>query len=402
MSDELEFGQPRETDVPSLTRVVAQAFGHSQADAEQWLRDRVTMAEARVLRLGDEVVATAFRVPMGMFVGGVSVPQVGIAGVAVAPEARGRGLARRIMTETLRDMRSRGEHVSTLYSAAHPLYRSIGYESGGHLYKVRLPAGMIRSDDRGRGWRPYTPNDEVALKSCAGARASHVTGALDRGPYVWQRVFEPKQGLVEVFVADSEDGGIEAYCVYRIDRTPGGERLGSAAGWWMDVVDLGYAGGRGLDRLLGFLQGFSSVVGEVRFAEGPNAPLLDRLDDRRFGIEVHDTWMLRVVSLDALTLRGYPTGLQATVGLRVHGDVLEDGVLTCVLEVSGGRGRLRKPTGQEPLLDLHMRDLATLYTGMHSASQLVMAGRLEGCRDMIELADAAFTATGGPCMFDFF
>ena len=402
MDDGLEYGVVEELDAGAAARVLYQAFGNTPEIAERWLREQVTMSEVRVLRGGREVMAGAVRIPMGTFLGGVSVPQIGIAGVGVTPDARGRGLARRIMREMLLEMRERGEHVSTLYSAMHPLYRSLGYETAGHGYRVRVPAGMIQSRDRGRGWRASTPEDESAIKACAAERARLVTGALDRGPDMWRRIFKPRQGSPESFVADAEGGGIEAYCIYRIDQNAATQGLGTAAGWQMHVIDFGYIGERGLDRLLGFLQGFSSVVGEIVFDESPNAPLLDRLGDRRFAIAVRETWMLRVVSLQSLAARGYPAGLRASIGFRIADSLLETNERPVVLEISDRKGKLRDAKPDEPVLELTERDLATLYTGMHSASQLANAGGLRGPADLIELADSAFAATGGPCMFDSF
>ncbi len=62
----------------------------------------------RLLREGGTDVACALRVPMGQFFGGRSVAMMGVAGVAVAPEARGRGLATRVMQEVLREAREEG------------------------------------------------------------------------------------------------------------------------------------------------------------------------------------------------------------------------------------------------------------------------------------------------------
>ncbi len=175
MADGIEFGTIEDRDVDAASHLLYQSFGNTPEIAEGWLREQVTMSEARVLRKGGNIVAVAVRMPMGIFLGGVSVPQVGIAGVGVAPDARGQGLGHRIMREVLSEMQARGEHVSTLYSAMHPLYRSLGYETAGHNYRIRVPAGMIESDDRGQGWRAFTSADEVALKACAKARARLVT-----------------------------------------------------------------------------------------------------------------------------------------------------------------------------------------------------------------------------------
>ena len=64
----------------------------------------------------------------GHFFGGRSVPALGIGGVAVAPEARGRRVAERLVVEVLREFRQKGFAISTLFPATVPVYRRCGYE----------------------------------------------------------------------------------------------------------------------------------------------------------------------------------------------------------------------------------------------------------------------------------
>ena len=401
-ADDLSYAIAEEGDIAEACLVISRAFAHPPEDAEIWIRERATLEQTRVLRLDGRAVATAIRIPMGMYLGGRSVPHVGVAGVAVSPEVRGRGLARRLMRDLLGEMRDRGEHISTLYSAMHPLYRSMGYETAGHLYRVRIPAGLIESADRGLGWRAATDRDRPAIKACAASRASVVSGALDRGSYVWHRVFEPKAGKTEAFVAEDERGGVEAYCVYRIERTPEDDGLGNASGWQMAVTDFAYQSARGLDRLLGFLSGFSSVVGVIELADSPASPLLRRLPDRRFAVAVKDSWMLRLVEpMGALSSRAYPSAISGSIGFAVE-DPVFGASKPFVLDIDGGRASCRAARDDDPVLRVSIGDLATIFTGLHSASQLTMVGLLEGPEPAIELADAAFAYAGGPCMFDFF
>ena len=60
--------------------------------------------------------------PFGQFFGGRSVRAGGVAGVAVAPEARGRGHAQRVMRASIADQRVRGEANSILDPATTSLY----------------------------------------------------------------------------------------------------------------------------------------------------------------------------------------------------------------------------------------------------------------------------------------
>lgn len=66
---------------------LGQAFGHLAA----WIDYACDGAPA----------ASLVRVPVGQRFGGRSVPMLGIAGVAVPPERRGGGLARRLMADAI-------------------------------------------------------------------------------------------------------------------------------------------------------------------------------------------------------------------------------------------------------------------------------------------------------------
>lgn len=399
------FGPADESDLATAGIVLSRAFGFTPDGAAEWMRDKVTLPETRALRENGRVVATAMRVPMGAWLGGVSVPQIGIAGVAVAPEARGRGLAREIMRLCLLDMHDRGEHVSTLYSAMHPLYRGVGYDIAGHLFSMRVPAGMIASTDRGADWRPMAEGDLPGVKACANQRARHTPAALDRGPYVWQRVLQPKEGPAEAFVAEDESGHIEAYCVYRVHPRTDGPTAGNARGKVMDLVDFGYGSGRGLDRLLGFLRGFASVVGEIDLADHPSSPLLTRLPDRRYAVSVHDSWMLRIVDVaGALSARGYAPALSCEFVLRAHDPLIEANSAPLRVRIGSGTAAV-EPAGKSDASEavhLDIRHLAPLYTGAQSAGHLARLGMVRGPAESIAALDAAFACAGGPSMFDFF
>ncbi len=401
----LEFGPPTEADLPQMGLVLSRAFEPTPEDALEWVRDGVGLENARVLRENGAVVATSMRAPMGIWLGGRSVPQVGIAGVAVAPEARGRGLAREIMRHCLLEMANLGEPISTLYSAMHPLYRSVGYETAGHLFSARVPAGMIQSGDRGTDWRPLVEGDLPGVKACNRQRARFISGALDRGPYVWNWVLKPKAGPAEAYVAPDASGGIEAYCIYRVTPRTDGPTTGNARGKLMNLVDFGYINGSGLDRLMGFLRSFSSVVGEIDLADHPGSPLLSRLPDRRFAMNIHDPWMLRVVDVaGALEARGFAEAISCEFVLRVHDAMIEANNQPLHVRIDGGKAgiRMAKDAETSNAIDVDVRHLAPILTGAQGATQLASLGLVRGNESETAKLDAAIAWTGGPCMFDFF
>ena len=82
-----------------------------------------------VARLDGQLAACLTVLPFGQWFGGRRVPTGGVASVAVAPELRGRGVARALLSQALVAMRERGEVLSGLYPTTARLYRSMGWST---------------------------------------------------------------------------------------------------------------------------------------------------------------------------------------------------------------------------------------------------------------------------------
>ena len=78
----------------------------------------------RVLREGDEPVASLALVPMGQWFGGRSVPMTGISSVAVRPDRWRTGCATRLMRATLEEKTSRV--VEVIISSMKPWHLMLG------------------------------------------------------------------------------------------------------------------------------------------------------------------------------------------------------------------------------------------------------------------------------------
>lgn len=95
------------------------------------------------IRRGDRLVAHAglSRVPLS--VGGAAVPAVGLGGVAVAPDLRGQGLARRVVTAALEHARTMGPRYGLLFCRPPlvALYERIGWRLLAGDVHVEQPGG---------------------------------------------------------------------------------------------------------------------------------------------------------------------------------------------------------------------------------------------------------------------
>jgi predicted N-acetyltransferase YhbS len=206
----------QDTEVAAYSRLVALAFARTDDEAHAWTT-KLIRADLRVLahaaknpsapatpltiagiEADPNVVGGLLSIPMGQYFGGRSIPMVGVAGVAVAPESRGRGVATSLMKHFLSELAQNSVPLSGLYAASHRLYRSVGYEQAGHRFECRIPLLrlaelMSRRPALGTGliMRPIDAADREAIYDAYGSLGSASNGLLDRGPYVWGRIEQP-------------------------------------------------------------------------------------------------------------------------------------------------------------------------------------------------------------------
>src|SRR4051812_41792516 len=97
----LDLGEVREADWARLGDVLSHAFGFPAPDAQEWFA-RAGRDNLRALRRGQTVIGGLLEIPMGQYFGGRSVSTLGVAGVAIVGEERGRGVATQMMVSMLR------------------------------------------------------------------------------------------------------------------------------------------------------------------------------------------------------------------------------------------------------------------------------------------------------------
>src|SRR4051794_15158587 len=111
------------------------SFGPLPAEASEWWRTHFErmIAARRALGVfaGAELVATARLHQYQQLWGGRALPMAGIAGVVVAPEWRGRGVARLLVTASIDRAIELGDVVSVLFPAVVTPYRRLGWEVAG-------------------------------------------------------------------------------------------------------------------------------------------------------------------------------------------------------------------------------------------------------------------------------
>ena len=99
---------------------------------------------------------------------GRPVSMAGVSSVRVAPEYRGRGIGRRLMTALLDEIAARGDPLSALFAATMPLYRALGWELAGARDTVVIPGRSLLSLVPPDAAAEPDPQDPGRLPCCAG------------------------------------------------------------------------------------------------------------------------------------------------------------------------------------------------------------------------------------------
>ncbi|MBO2452760.1 GNAT family N-acetyltransferase [Actinomadura barringtoniae] len=374
-------------DLDAVLDARTRAFGYvPERDRASWLAFARTAVDAgRQLGgfEGDRLVATARVLAFGQWWHGREVSMGGVSGVTVAPEDRGRGAGREIVTAILHLAAERGDVVSALYPATTRIYRSLGWEHAGAQHRITLPAEALRTlSAEPVPVRRVGPDDAEEIVRVL---RDVYQGALDHGPVdAGAASWRLKLADERIYCYLAEDG----FLSYRW----------SADGASLDV-DRVVAGSERTSRALWAIVGSgSSVVETVSAYVDPYDPVLWSLAERYSDRFQRNQWMLRVVDAPAaFERRGYPAGVSAEVPLHVVDAQLPANSGSWRLVIKDGRGALERAGDDPAAVRMGIQGLSALYAGVRVAA-LRRSGMISGGDQA--LLGAAFEAA--PFMHDYF
>lgn len=392
MNELLPIEPEHESALSSIYRV---AFAiESDEQVARWLSfaDRKNV---RVFRRGDSVVGGFIEIPMGIFAGSRSVPTIGLAGVAVAAEARGTGVAKAMLSAWLRDLHAKRVATSVLYASTRALYRSVGYELAGTHTRGTVHIDALRSVGKRLGptdgtFEPITPADHEAIAAVYTEHTRAHTGRMDRGAYLWGRVFSFRGAPNHGWLLRGPSGP-RAWVTLR--QTDGPDDFKKVL-----VEDHFAVDHEALLRLAGFLSTFGAMAREITLG-GPCA-LWDLMPEHRADLRIVEPWLLRVIHVpSALARRGYPEGFEGTLRFAVDDPLLPENAGPWELTVRDARAEVTRVASAD--VTLSVRGLASLFTGYASPSRLRLLDDLRGPTAHDARLAAAF-AGNPPELGDFF
>jgi predicted acetyltransferase len=358
---------------------------------------------------GQDQVGTASFHDMRQWWHGRSLPMAGVAGVAIAPEARGRGVGKALMTALLSAMAERGYPISVLYPATTRLYRSLGWEIAGGYYRAEVPgrslSSLLPADPAAAAPRDAAAegNEPPALRRAGPADADEIiaalgavyAGALDCGPCT----FDPAS--VRRWLAGREIFGYLA---------PDGFLAYSWHGSSHEILVhvLQAASPQTVSALWGIVASHAALTERVRACIGPSDPITWLTREPDVSLRRHETWMLRLLDARAaIEGRGFPADARTRLALALADPQLPANAGLHTLTVADGAGSLiRSETGatsqspSAPPVRLGPRGFAALFAGvpMVTLRRAGLAADGDGAADAA--LDCAFAAQ--PYLLDYF
>jgi predicted acetyltransferase len=329
---------------------------------------------------------------------GQPVKMAGVAGVKVAPEHRGRGIGRALMTEMLRLVDERGYSLSALYPATMPIYRSLGWELAGAAHQFTVPARsllMLRAPDEAAGGggaahrdvpvRRATPADAATVIKVVGDshRAARAAGPMTRDESTTRQWL----GREDLYSYLAGDDGFAAYQWNGDD---------------LRVECVHASTPETLRALWSVIGSHCSTAGNVSGLIAPDDPFWWLTRERDATIVRRAMWMLRVVdAAAAIAARGFPPGASASVPLEIHDQARPANSGRWQLTVAGGSGTLTAGgVSSSSPLNLGPRGVAALYAGTPVATLRLAGLASGGTPETDAILDTAFAAT--PYMVDEF
>jgi len=382
-------------DGPEAFKLGSLAFGyHAQPMPESYSPAKPGWISHGAFDSEGRLVGKAVDREQGHWFGGRVVPTAGVAGVAVVPDKRRKGLARLILSRLLHEARDRGAAISTLFPTTPFPYRRLGWEEVGSLTYHALPASAlagIRPDPRIE-LRPATLGDFSAIAALYREVAAASTGLMERSGPLFVTGDEMIDNFDGVTVA-VEDGAIVGYASW--NRGPGYDAAGK-----LTVYDLIGSTAGATATLLTMIAGWASVAPNIVLRLSDQDPAFLHFASSGTRVESRNTWMARMVDAQAaISARGWPPHLSGRVDIELGDEICPWNDGRFVLELSGGEAKLSP--GGEGTMHLNARGMALWYCGAATPANLRRAGLLSG-----PAGDDAFlqAATAGPVpsLLDYF
>jgi len=355
---------------------------------------------------GGNLVARYRHFEFSLYFAGALFPMAGVNSVAVAVERRAQGVAQWMLTQALKDWRSREIPLSMLYPFRHSFYRKLGWAVAGVSHQYRVSSRCLPLYAERSHITAYQPRRETQLKVLYNNLAKQQNGWLQREFWAWEQFFQPKAGR-EVYLY-REGEALLGYVVLEFTKLePEKNQLAVLVREWVAQTPAAYRG------IVGFLGTLRDQITTIIWNAHPDDPFPYLLNEQRrdpaltlphfkfnfmelFGL-ISGGFMWRLVDpKQAIVLRPIEAASPFKLGFHITDPVF--GTEQFTVEFAAGTAQL---TAESPATTLKtsIDHLTELFSGLRRSQQLHWTGEVEvdGDPTVLTQLDAAWAASPPFC-----
>lgn len=382
-------------DFDRIFHLARTAFPITSSDRDEILR-RYRPADNLVLEVDGRILARAVGFPIAHWFGGKRIDAIGVAGVTVSPEARGRRYGTRLVERLLDDALAGGSMpLSTLYPATLQIYRTLGYGDAFHRSSYRVPLDKLST----------ISSDAVTVREMNDADLPMLIET-------YERFAQAQNGLLGRDAAWWSDRVLTEvhpfrYLAFRGDVCVGWLIHGFERhkdDWKQDLLarDLVWFDLDAARALLGVAALHRSTCVDLAWTGPIDEPLHAAQHDHAIGSDHRFRAMLRLLDVPAaLAARGYPPLTDAEVTLRVIDPLRPSNEGPWRLTVQKGAATVTPGESSTVSATVSVQALASMFSSLLSARDAARIGGLEAGSDAVTTLEAMF-AGPSPWLGDFF
>lgn len=312
----------------------------------------------------------------------------GIAGVAVRPDARQKGVAGAMMRWAIDRLRSDGYAMSHLYGFRESFYRRLGWEVCGRRLKItcpqhRLPRVESTLEVRElEGLQAWTEVEQTY-----NAFARQYSGMNLRTRSHWIQATRGTKRLARLYAAGDP---AEAYCVVHVQTA-----------FWEEqhISEFAWATPEGYRAMLTFFGNVASNKTAISWHEPSDSPFLSSYLDQGVQVAIVRPIMYRILDIPSALAGLAPAG-EGALSLQVTD--AEVPANSGAWHVEYGSGRATATPAREGEIEIDVRALSQALLGEPSFEMLLAHGSLRApSGEEVEAARRLFTPRPTYCM-DFF
>ena len=275
-----------------------------------------TMEKADVLGWfdGETLVSQTVVYPMKVNIYGRSYDMGGLTGVGTYPEYANQGLMHKLLEQSLKNMRQKGQYISYLYPYSIPYYRRKGWEiiSDKISYEIKDYQLPKNKQVEGNVHRVDVRSDE--LKQTYAGYAKHTHGAVLRDDLAWNEywLWDSDDIMAAVYYNDNDEA--DGYVIY----------------WLADdvfhVKDMIFNNENARTALWNFISAHFSMINKVVGNTYTDEPLAFLFEDAGIEEVISPYYMARIVDFPEFVAR-FP--FKSSKSEREWEFVLTDPIMEC-------------------------------------------------------------------------